>query len=340
MRTLQIEKLGRPLVEAERPDPEPGTGELTVRIDAAGICRSDVHYRSGSRAVPGLPLVPGHEVAGTIIAAGAGTEMSSGTRVCAHYLVTCGVCGRCRGGAEQFCEGVEMIGLDRQGGYAEAIVLPERNLFEIPDGMPIEVAAVMMCSTATAFHALHRGRIQPGDRVAVLGAGGLGASAVRLAQVMGASEVLAVDVNPVKLEAAEAAGAVPVDGNGQVVDALRAGGGVDVALELVGIADLMRVAVASLAPGGRAVAVGITDDEFGLDPFRDLVLKEGEIIGAADHLSSEIAALLAMVGRGDLDLSGIVTGSVRLDADAVNGALDALESFGDEIRVVISRDPA
>lgn len=336
MRTLQIEALGRPLVAAERPDPEPGAGELAVRIDAAGICRSDVHYRSGSRAVPGLPLVPGHEVAGTVVSSGVGATTPPGTRVCAHYLVTCGACDHCRRDAEQFCDSVEMIGLDRQGGYAEAIVLPEQNFYEIPDGVPTEVAAVMMCSTATAFHALRRGRLRPGERVAVLGAGGLGASAVRLAKVMGAAEVLAVDVNPLKLEAAAAAGAIPIDGNGPVVDSLRAGGGVDVALELVGIADLMRVAVASLAPGGRAVAVGITDQEFGLDPFRDLVLNEGEIIGAADHLSSEIATLLAMIESGDLDLSGIVTGAVPLEVGAVNRAMDALESFGDEIRVVIS----
>ena len=331
MRALAITQHGAPLQEIEGPDPVPAAAEALVRVEAAGICRSDVHYRAGTRPVPGLPLVPGHEIAGTVVAA---DGIRPGTRVAVHYLETCGACDACRRGAEQFCASGRMIGLDREGGYATHVVVPVRNLHPIPDGVPTSAAAVMMCSTATSFHALRRAGLQPGERVAVLGAGGLGMSAIRLAALMGAGEVFAVDINPKKLKAAERSGAIPVDGTGDVVGELR--GRVDVALELVGLPSLMRTGLEILAPGGRAVAVGITDDSFPLDPFKDLVLREVHLIGSADHLSDEIRMLFEMAGRGDLDVSDLVTNKVALDAGAVNGAMDRLEGFGDDIRTVIT----
>ncbi|HSR16361.1 MAG TPA: zinc-binding dehydrogenase, partial [Gemmatimonadales bacterium] len=312
MRVLQIIEPGRPLAEAVVDDPVPGPGDIVVRVGAAGICRSDVHYRSGTRPVPGLPLVPGHEVAGTVAAVGSDVDRPAvGERVCLHYLTTCGGCEYCRRGAEQFCVAGRMIGLNREGGYAEAIVIPARNAFQIPDGVTTEAAAVMMCSTATSFHALRRARLGVGEAVAVFGAGGLGMSAVQLARAMGAAEVFAVDINPVKLRIAADLGAVPVDAaQGDPVAAigrLSAGRGVDVALELVGSPHTMRQAVAALAPQGRAVAVGITHEAFGLDPFNDLVLREAEVVGSADHLASEIPILLEMARRGTLQFSRIVT---------------------------------
>ncbi len=130
-------------------------------------------------------------------------------------------------------------------------------------------------------------------------------------------------------------GAEPIDGTGDVPAALQAAGGVDVALELVGLAHLVGIAVASLAPGGRAVAVGITAEEFGLDPYRDLVRREAAVIGSADHLASEVAEVLAMAGRGDIDPGAAITARVPLEAGAVNGAMDRLAGFGDDIRTVI-----
>jgi threonine dehydrogenase-like Zn-dependent dehydrogenase len=156
---------------------------------------------------------------------------------------------------------------------------------------------------------------------------------------MGAFEVFAVDINPVKLQTATGYGAIPIDAaSGDPIDAIRelsAGRGVDVALELVGSPHTMQQAVAVLAPHGRAVAVGITHEAFGLDPFNDLVLREAVILGSADHLASEIPILLEMARRGTLDYSRVVTREVPLEAEAVNEALDRLEAFGDEVRTVI-----
>lgn len=339
MRALQMTAAGAPLAPVDMPDSEPGAGEVVVAVGAAGICRSDVHYRSGTRSVPSLPLVPGHEVAGTIIAVGDGVgDHRAGQRVCLHYLVTCGTCAACRRGAEQFCESGQMIGLDRQGGYAESITVPARNAHQVPDDLSIEAAAIMMCSSATSLHALRRGGAGPGTKVAVFGTGGLGMSAIQIAHALGVETVVAVDVNPVKLEVAEELGAVPIDGSDDPVAAIRAAvpGGVDVGLELVGSAALMRSVLGSLAPGGRAVAVGITDSEFGLDPFRDLVLSETQIVGSVDHLASEVDELLQMAANGQIDIDRLVTRRVPLEVDAVNGAMDRLESFGDDIRCVIT----
>jgi 2-desacetyl-2-hydroxyethyl bacteriochlorophyllide A dehydrogenase len=336
MRAVVITGYGAPLSAAELPDPIAEASEVLVLVEAAGMCRSDIHYRSGTRPVPSLPLVPGHEVAGTVIAVGDGvTDRAVGDRVCLHYLVTCGACSQCRRGAEQFCEVGQMIGLDRQGGYAEQIVVPARNAHLIPAGVDTAVAAIMMCSSSTALHALRRGEVAPGSSVAIFGAGGLGVSAIRLAQILGASRVFAVDVNPRKLEAAAALGAVPIDGNADPAAALLAAGGMDVALELVGSAEVMKSALDSLAPSGRAVAVGITDREFGLDPYRDLVKREVDLRGSADHLASEIEELLTMAGDGTLDLGEAITRRIPLDAAAVTDAMDRLEAFGDDIRVVI-----
>jgi propanol-preferring alcohol dehydrogenase len=340
MRALQIVEYREPLQEAVLEDVAPGPGEVVVSVRAAGICRSDVHYRAGTRPVPALPLVPGHEVAGIIESVGPGVEQPMvGDRVCLHYLTSCGICDACRRGAEQFCVSGQMIGLNRQGGYSDRILMPARNAFVVPDAVSLEAAAVMMCSTATSYHALRRGALAVGESVAVFGSGGLGMSAIQLANVLGAFEVFAVDVNPSKLAAATAHGAIPVNAaEGDPVDQIldfTGGQGVDVSLELVGLPLTMSQAVGSLAAGGRAVAVGLMHEEFGLNSYRDLVQREAQILGSADHLASEIPVLLEMARRGTLDLSGVITNTVPLEAGPVEDALIQLEGFGDDIRTVI-----
>jgi propanol-preferring alcohol dehydrogenase len=331
MRAVRLVEPGHPLVNAEVEAQRIGPHDIEVRVEAAGICRSDVHYRAGTRPVPNLPLTPGHEVAGTVSTVGSHvTRTRPGDRVAIHYLVCCGFCEACLNGLEQFCGPGSMIGLDRDGGYAESIVVPERNAFSIPDSIPIEVASIMMCSSATSLHALRRGRLKPGETVAVFGVGGLGISAIKIAFALGASEVFAIDINPEKLAIAEKLGAVSVPA--YKVKTI----GADVALELVGLPETMRGAVDSLGTRGRAVAVGITHESFPLDPFNDLALREAEVVGAVDHLSSEIEELIEMVGNRVIDLSDVVTGTVPLEQDAVNAALDRLEAFDGGLRTVIT----
>jgi D-arabinose 1-dehydrogenase-like Zn-dependent alcohol dehydrogenase len=233
-----------------------------------------------------------------------------------------------------------MIGKHRDGGYAEFIAMPARSVFHLPDEIPFEQGAILMCSSATSLHALNKARLRPGETVAVFGIGGLGVSAVQLARHFGAAEVFAVDINPQKLELAERFGAIPVNasiGNpaGQIQELTR-GRGVDVALELVGLPVTMRQAVQSLAILGRAALVGLTRETLEIAPYAELLSKESEIIGVSDHLASEIPVLVDLARTGKLDLSHGIIRTVSLDAGAVNGVLDRLEEFGNDVRVVIT----
>ena len=216
MKAVRLIKSGSPLEEQEIRIPAVGAHDVLIRVKAAGICHSDAHYRAGVSPVEPLPLTLGHEVAGVVEETGAEVEgFPPGDRVCVHYLVTCGQCAFCEGGTEQFCPTVQMIGKHRDGGYAEFIVVPERSVFRLPDEIPFEQGAILMCSSATSLHALNKARLRPGETVAVFGVGGLGISAVQLARHFGAAEVFAVDINPRKLELAERFGAIPVNASGR-----------------------------------------------------------------------------------------------------------------------------
>jgi len=336
MRALQLIAAGAPLQERELARPEPGPGDVVINVVAAGICRSDVHYRAGFPRVGPLPLTLGHEVAGIINTTGPEVRgMRAGDRVCVHYQIGCGNCDYCRRGFEQFCEEGKMIGNGRDGGFAEQIVVPARNAIPVPDTVSLDHAAVMMCSSATSLHALRKGRLAHGETVAVFGAGGLGMSAIQLAMLEGAATVYAVDPNPAKLEQAAALGAVPIRPGDDTVALIREIGPVDVALDLVGSATVMRQCLDVLAPMGRAVAVGLTADSFPVGPYTDLVAGESELIGTSDHLASEIVELLDHTAAGRLVLDDIVDRRVALDSSAVNAALDDLLNFGGGVRAVI-----
>jgi propanol-preferring alcohol dehydrogenase len=340
MKALRLVEHGKPLQMHDLPLPEMGEKDVLVRIEAAGICHSDVHYRAGVSPVKPLPVTLGHEIAGVVEAVGSEVDaVEVGDRVCLHYLLTCGECAYCGRGAEQFCVQGHMMGKHCDGGYAEYIAVPARNALPLPDGISFEHGAVLMCSSATSFHALRKARLQAGETVAVFGVGGLGMSAIQLARILGALDVYAVDVNFQKLKLASRLGAVPINASQHdpVDEIMRAtrGRGVDVALELIGLSQTMHQAVQSLAPFGRAVWVGISDQPVALDSYREVLGKEAEVIGSNDHLLHELVTLIEFTRRGVLDLSHVVTRTVPLDASAVNEALDRLERFTGQVRTVI-----
>ena len=339
MKAIRLVTLGSPLEEQQIDFPRVGPQDVLIRVRAAGICHSDAHYRNGVSPVRELPLTLGHEVAGVVEETGASVQnFKPGDRVCVHYLVTCGECAFCRAGHEQFCPAAQMIGKHRDGGYADFIVIPERSVFALPNEIPFEQGAILMCSSATSLHALRKARLRPRETVAVFGVGGLGVSAIQLAKRLGAPEVFGVDIKPHKLELAARFGAIAVDAGNDPVEQIRAltnGRGVDVALELVGLVRTMRQALQSLAILGRAAIVGLTPETFEIAPYSELLNKEAEIIGVSDHLASEIPALLQFACSGALDLSAGVIRSVPLEPAAVNHALNSLENFGDDVRVVI-----
>lgn len=341
MKAIRFVAIGSSLEYANIEMPVVGAHDILIRIKAAGICHSDAHYRAGISPVKAVPFTLGHEVAGVVEQVGSEVHgFAPGDRVCVHYLITCGQCAFCLAGTEQFCPTAQMIGKHRDGGYAEYIAVPERSVFHLPDEIPFEQGAILMCSSATSLHALNKARLRPGETVAIFGVGGLGISALQLARHFGAAAVYAVDINPRKLELAERFGAIAVDAaTSDPVEQLREltnGRGVDVALELVGLPLTMQQAVRSLAILGRAALVGLTREHFEVAPYSELLNKEAEIIGVSDHLATEIPLLLDLVRTRKLDLSRGVIRTVPLEAEAINRVLDGLENFGDDVRVVIT----
>lgn len=350
MKAVQLTGIGSPLVDRDVPDPTPGPDEVVVEVRAAGICRSDLHYRDGTSPVGPLPLTLGHEVAGEIVEIGTPTVSSGdglrpGTRVCLHYLCTCGACGYCLSGREQFCPHAQMIGKHRDGGYAELIAVPSRNAVPIPDSIGFAQAAVMMCSTATAAHALRKARMTAGESVAVVGTGGLGMSAIQLALAMGALTVYAVDIDRGRLETAAGYGAIPVhvaedtppDRAARLLLEATGGEGIDVAVELVGLPPTIRTAIGALRPCGRAAIAGIGDERTSLHIYREIIGSEREIIGVSDHTMGDIEYILALAARGRLRFEEVVTGTVPLDAGQINARLDEMAAFAGGVRSVISR---
>ena len=340
MKAIRMVETGKPLELQQIPIPSIAEKDILVRVRAAGICHSDAHYRAGRSSMGRMPITLGHEVAGEVELIGQQvTNVKAGERVCLHYNISCGECYHCNTGNEQFCDTVRMIGHHVDGGYAEYIAVPERNAVHLPDEIPFEEGATLMCASATALHALHKARVKAGETVAVFGVGGLGLSAIQLAKASGAIKVFAVDIHPDKLKLASEYGAIPVNASRvDVIEEIRKstkGKGVNVALELIGLPKTMEQAIESLGVLGRAVIVGLADQPISVDTYAQVLGKEAEIIGSNDHLMQELPLLVDLARRKILDTSRVVSQIIPLDADKINKRLDDLENYTNDVRAVI-----
>ena len=340
MRAVRMVAVGKPLEMFELPAPEVGDRDVLVRVRAAGICHSDAHYRAGKSPVRPLPMTLGHEVAGVVEAIGKATRrIKPGDRVVLNYMLTCGDCLYCNSGNEQFCTSGLMIGHYTNGGFADYIAVPERGVMVLPNEISFEQGATLMCASATSFHALRKARLKAGETLAIFGLGGLGMSAIQLGTILGARQVYAVDLQPAKLHLAAEYGAIPIDARqGEPSEQIRqhsGGRGVDVAIELVGIAETMKQALKSLAIQGRAVIVGIGDQPLSVNTYSELIGPEAEIIGSNDHLLQELPQLIELARSGLLDLSRVVSRIIPLDAGEINRTLDDLERGTSGVRTVI-----
>lgn len=340
MKAVRFIGVNKPLEMHDVPIPEIGERDILVKVKAAGICHSDAHYRAGISPVRPIPLTLGHEVAGLVEKIGSQvTNVRLGDRVCLHYNISCGDCYHCSTGNDQFCEKVLMFGHYTNGGYAEYIAVPARNAIHLPDEIPFEQGATLMCASATAFHALRKSRVKAGERVAIFGAGGLGQSAIQLAHAFGAIDVYAVDISDEKLNLAKQYGAIPI--NGKKVNAveeikkLTNGKGVDVAIEMIGLPQSMKQALQCAGVLARVVIVGLSNKPLEIDTYNELLGNEVELIGSNDHLLQELPLLVEMAHKKVLDTSRVVSRTVPLDAEEINEVLDGLEKFSSDIRTVI-----
>jgi 2-desacetyl-2-hydroxyethyl bacteriochlorophyllide A dehydrogenase len=343
MRAARFEGVGQPLAVQDIPVPVPGADEVLVRVASTGLCGSDVHIAvEGITPTPYLPITLGHEIAGTVAAVGdAVTDWSGGERVCVFPVLFDGTCSSCLAGHSEICLNRRIVGIHVDGGLAEHVAVPARNLVEIPDGVPFEQGSICTDAVITPFHALADvARLQPGESVVVLGVGGLGLHAVQIAKLAGASPVIAVDTRAAQLARAGQSGAdVVVDASGEsVVDAVlaaTAGIGVDVAAEFVGAQATIRQAVECLRIGGRAVVVGLGADPIEVLPPTVFVRKQLQLLGSYGGTLTTLQRVLQLVGTGRLDVSRSITHTFALD-DADQAMRTLHEKTGDPQRVVVT----
>jgi len=302
MRALRFHGPGDLRIE-EVPDPRPAPGEVVVTVAAAGVCGSDLHFLDGSARTSHVPITLGHEVAGTL----------DGKPVAVELGAACGDCRRCAEGRPNLCERASVPGLHRDGGLADAVAVAGESVVPIPVGVNAAAAATAVDAGTTAYHALHRrAAVASDEAVLVIGAGGLGTYGIQFARLMGAEPVIVADTDPGALERATALGAdetvlvEPERSVGRIVKMLT-DGGVDVAIEFVGLAATVDAAIKSLRPGGRAVAVGV-----GIEPITTLppVLwsnNEYTLTGSYGGLPGDAGRVMDLLASGDLKPPPVAT---------------------------------
>ena len=303
MRAVRYHGPRRPLVLEDVPRPEPRHGEVLVRVTAAGVCHTELHFTSGLLDLGVAPLTLGHEIVGRIEGVGEGVPAERvGERVVLYYYVGCGDCRHCRAGDEQLCPALRAeYGFLSDGGYADFAVVPARNAVRLPDAIADVDAAPIGCGVTTAVHAANLAELRQGEWALVYGTGGVGFGLVQLARARGA-RVIAVGRSAAKLSRARELGAeATVDASaGEVaarVRALTGGTGVDVVFECVGTAETMAAATAALGRRGRLVFIGYSADAFTVHPIQ-LVVFEQRVMGSVGATLQELHEAVDLVARG------------------------------------------
>jgi propanol-preferring alcohol dehydrogenase len=302
MRAAVVTHFGQPLQIEDRPIPEPGPGQVLVRLEASGLCHTDIHAAHGDWPVkPTLPFVPGHEGVGIVTALGAGVDSRAvGDRVSIAWLGhACGSCRYCVDGREMLCEQQQNSGYSIDGAYAEYALVDAKFAVPVPAGVEPFDAASLSCAGVTSYKAVKVAHVLPGETVAVFGVGGLGHLAVQYARLVGAV-VIAVDIDPDKLALATILGADSVVDAAQTdpVAAIEALGGADVALAFAVSPASFEQAFASLNRGGRLVCVALPAEGTMTIPIFDTVLKGIEIIGSIVGTRQDLAEVFDLHARG------------------------------------------
>ena len=304
MRAHCIVRHGEPLEALDRPIPEPVGTEVLVRVTAAGLCHTDLHIWEGSYDLGGgkrltlaergihLPITPSHEICGEIVAAGSLADVRRGLRCLVHPWIGCGACAACQRGEENICIKPQSLGIVRPGGFGEYVLVPDpRYLIDIED-LDAAQAAPLACAGLTTFSALKKfgARIHEAPLV-VIGAGGLGLSAISILRALGGIGAIVVDVDARKREAALTAGALlAIDGN--AADAAQqiaksTDGGARAILDLVGATATQTLALASIARGAHIVICGLMGGNITIPlpfiPMRPITI-QGSYVGTLDEL--------------------------------------------------------
>jgi S-(hydroxymethyl)glutathione dehydrogenase/alcohol dehydrogenase len=353
-RAALLTEIGGPLTVVDLELPEPGPGQVRVAIAATGVCHSDLSLARGTLRQP-VPAVLGHESAGTIDAVGPGVSLREGQRVVLIWAPPCRECWYCTHAEPWLCErssdaatapyatadGKDVYPGLSTGGFATHTVVSENAVLPVPDGVPLEQAALVGCAVMTGIGAvLETARVQPGQSVLITGLGGVGLSAVQGARLAQADRVIVVDRSPEKLELARDLGATDLlEAGGELAKQVRAltdKRGVDHAFDCVGSADTIRASWSATRRGGTTVVVGIGGKEqqvsfSALELFHFARTVTGCVYGGADP-AVLMPRILAHAAEGEIDLASLISG--RIGLDGIDAAFDEM-SRGVGARVVV-----
>lgn len=333
MRAMLFEAFGARPAIVTLPDPAPEPHGVVVEVGATGLCRSDWHGWMGHDPDIVPPHVPGHELAGTVVAVGREVQRwRVGDRVTMPFVAGCGACGECRSGNQQVCPGQFQPGFTHWGSFAERVSLhyADTNLVALPDGIDFAAAASLGCRFATSFRAvIDQGRVKAGEWIAVHGCGGVGLSAVMIAAALDA-RVIAIDIDPAALALARSFGAVATLDARHVDDipdaiATLSGGGAHVSIDALGSAKTLANALLGLRRRGRHVQVGLLAgaDKDPPVPMGRVIGWELEIVGSHGMQAHRYDAMFAMIEAGRLHPDRLVSRHISLDR-----AVDALVGMG------------
>jgi len=334
MHCAMIRTFGAPAEAAEVENPEPGPDEVEVIVKAAGLCGTDLKIKSGAFDLP-LPLIPGHEIAGEIVAVGPGVPSGRiGERVACYYYSTCEKCERCLTGQENLCASVRRLGFERPGGMAERVVCPAAMALPIADEVSYPAAAAAMDALTTPLRALQQKlRVEPGESVLIVGSGGLGLNAVQVATALGAHVAVAEPVAERRARAVERGAeyaCAPDDAD------LRAWGRFppDVVLEVSGTAAGLALAAGTVRPGGRVGVLGYQPTTQLSIGSQRLVLDEVNIQGIRGGSLATAAEALRRLALGELTID---IGPI-LGLSDVNRAYEMLQGGKQTGRIVVAPD--
>jgi threonine dehydrogenase-like Zn-dependent dehydrogenase len=342
MRAARFTGPGRPLSVEDVPSPAAGPSDVVVRVEACGICASDLHFLHGEIPLPVVPpLTLGHEPSGVVEAVGAEVPVwTSGDRVSVAAGKACLRCRNCAAGLLEECRAPQVMGAHYDGAFAELLVAPWYSLAKLPDGVPFEHGAIACDAVSTPYAALlDRGALRPGERVGLWGIGGLGTHAVQVARLAGASFVAAIDPIPEARERALRLGAdAAYDPSEDVPAAIRdatRGRGLDLALDLIGRQAVVRQAMASCTRGARIVVVGQSFEPLDLGPLAFVSFLGLSVLGHLGYSKRHLEQVLTLMATGRLDVSGSI--SDRLPLDRIQEGVDRLTSKeGAPVRLLVT----
>jgi len=343
MKAAVIETFGKPLLIQTVPDPTPAENGVVIKVKATGLCRSDWHAWMGHDTDVVLPHVPGHELAGEVMAVGKNVRnWKTGDRVTLPFVCACGSCPQCQSGNQQVCDHQFQPGFTHWGSFAEYVAIDraDGNLVRLPEEMDYVTAASLGCRFVTSFRAvIEQGKVAAGQWVAVHGCGGVGLSAIMIAKAAGAN-VVAVDIADDKLDFAKSIGADAIINSKKVTDVVAAvmditHGGVHVSLDALGNPVTCFNSIANLRKRGKHIQVGLMlgGQNTPEIPMDKVIARELEIIGSHGIQAHKYPQLFELISSGRVDPKKLIGKKLSLEEGAA--ALTEMDSFiGTGVKVI------